>query len=124
MSTETPVTEAPYFEAAHWFVRIRQRPLSASEWASFGNWFNISKWNRLAFEQVARVWQGAPASAGQKRPESAGAPARFSWHHADAWRDAVLPSALHWYLPSGDASGAGQRQYPPVRAAAAPAGLL
>ena len=124
MSSEPPIAEIPYFEAAGWFVRIQQKSLSQSEWASFGNWFNFSRWNRLAFEQVVRVWRAAPNCADPERPADTAVPARFSWHHADAWRDAVLPLALTWNLPGDDSGGAGQRQYLPVRAAAAPAGLL
>ena len=124
MSSDPPIAEAPYFEAANWFVRVQQRSLSRSEWASFGNWFNFSKWNRLAFEQIARVWHDAPDSVGPRQAAQRDAPARFAWHHADAWRDAVLPMAMNWYLPCNDDSPGGERQFLPIRAAAAPAGLL
>ena len=117
-----PSVETPYSEAANWFVRIRQRSLSPSEWASFGNWFNFSRWNRLAFEQVGKVWQGAPDCVDPQRSSDTAAPVRFSWHHADAWRTAVLPLAMNWYLPGDVATR--ERQFLPVRAAAAPAGLL
>ena len=124
MRSDPPIAEVPYSEAASWFVRIEQRSLSESEWAGFGNWFNFSKWNRLAFERVSRVWRDAPSRADPQRPVDRAAPARFSWHHADAWRDAVLPLAMNWYLPRGKSAGAGERQFQPVQAAAAPAGLL
>ena len=128
MSSEPPIPgatyTAPYTEAANWFVRIQQRSLTGSEWAGFGNWYNFSRWNRLAFEQVARVWRAAPGSADAERPTGRPAPARFSWHHADAWRDAVMPLAMNGFVPLDDAGGARDRQFLPVQAAAAPAGLL
>ena len=122
MKSTPPSVEAPYSEAANWFARIQQRSLSPSEWASFGNWFNFSRWNRLAFEQVGKVWQGAPGCVDPERSADTATPPRFSWHHADAWRTAVLPLAMNWYLPGDDATR--ERQFLPVRAAAAPAGLL
>ena len=98
--------------------------MTESEWARFGNWFNFSKWNRLAFHQTDMVWHGAPSFAESERSQVVTPPARFSWHHADAWRDAVLPLAMHWYLPRDDSPGGGERKYLPVQAAAAPIGLL
>ena len=124
VSSRTPSTETPYFEAAHWFIRIEKGPLSEPEWARFGNWFNFSRWNRLAFRQVRRVWHGAPGPAESEAPVAPGPTIRFAWHHTDAWRDAVLPMALRRYFNGDEYSGAGQREFMPVQAAAAPAGLL
>lgn len=124
MSTQPPIAETRHLEAAHWFVRVREGSLTPSERANFANWFNFSRWNRLAYEQVARVWNGAPSTADHECATDKAAPARFSWHHADAWRDAVLPLAMRWHLPRVGASGEGERQRLPVQAAAAPAGLL
>ena len=124
MSSHPPIAEAPYLEAANWFVRVQQQSLSESEWASFGNWFNFSKWNRLAFEQVAKVWRDTPGNVAPSRSVQRPAPARFAWHHADAWRDAVLPLAMNWYLPCDGDPGGSEPQYQRIRAAAAPIGLL
>ena len=124
MSSTTPTTETPYSEAAHWFLHIEQGPLSEPEWARFRNWFNFSRWNRLAFEQVQLVWRGAPGLAEFEDPVVPGRTIRFTWRHTDAWRDAVLPMALNWTFNGDEIPGAGQREFLPVQAAAAPAGLL
>lgn len=124
MSSETFSGEIPYSEAAHWFIRVNGGPLTEPEWARFRNWLNFSRWNRLAFDRVSIVWRGAPdAAAFQRRPGQVQR-ARFSWHHSDAWRDAVLPLAMTWLLNSDACSGTGASAYRPVQAAAAPVGLL
>jgi len=94
MSSETFSGEIPYSEAARWFVRIKGESMSAPEWASFRNWMNVSRWNRLAFGRVGAVWRGAPDTTEISRPAQRTAGIRFAWHHSDAWRDAVLPLAM------------------------------